>query len=99
MCLAIPGRVVSVEGLDAHVDFRGVTIAVRIDLLPDARIGEWVLAHAGFAIQRLQADEAREALATIDEAFAAVGEADSLPAGAPAGDTPAPSGGASGGGT
>ncbi len=60
MCLAVPGRIEAVDGLVATVDFRGVVHDIRIDLLPDVTVGEWVLAHAGFAIQRLQRDEAEE---------------------------------------
>ena len=74
MCLAIPGKVTSVEGLAANVDFRGVTVTVRTDLLPDTGVGDWILIHAGFAIQHLQPDEAREVLATIDDAFLAADE-------------------------
>jgi hydrogenase expression/formation protein HypC len=70
MCLAVPGKIVSVNGLTVRADFRGVGIDVRIDLLPDAKVGEWILAHAGFAIQRMMADEALSALEAIDEAFA-----------------------------
>ena len=73
MCLAVPGKVVSIEGMVATVDFGGVIHGIRIDLLPDAMVGEWVLAHAGFAIQRLLEDEAEETIAMID---AVVGASD-----------------------
>jgi hydrogenase expression/formation protein HypC len=75
MCLAIPGKVTSVEGLAARVDFRGITISVRTDLLPDTAAGDWILVHAGFAIQRLEPDEALAALETIAEAFDVAGDA------------------------
>ena len=70
MCLAVPGKIVSLDGLTARADFRGVGIDVRMDLLPDAKVGEWILAHAGFAIQRMMPDEALSTLEVIDEAFA-----------------------------
>lgn len=70
MCLAVPGKIVSLDGLTARADFRGVGIDVRMDLLPDAKVGDWILAHAGFAIQRMLPDEALSALEAINEAFA-----------------------------
>ena len=56
--------------VDRPRGFRGVGIDVRMDLLPDAKVGEWILAHAGFAIQRMMPDEALSTLEVIDEAFA-----------------------------
>lgn len=61
MCLAIPGQVVSVEGSQAEVDFGGVIRKVNVSLV-DAMIGEWVVVHAGFAIEKMDEDEARETL-------------------------------------
>ena len=63
MCLAIPGKVVSVDGKTALVDFGGLLGTARTDLLPDAELGEYVLVHAGFAIQRIVATEAKGILA------------------------------------
>lgn len=67
MCLAIPGRVVSIEGRTARVEFGGVARDLATDLLPDLAAGEWVLAHAGFAIQRMDAEEASETLRLVAE--------------------------------
>lgn len=61
MCLAIPGRVVEIEGTDALVDFGGNRLRVAATFTPEARCGDWVLVHAGFAITIV--DEA-EAVAT-----------------------------------
>jgi hydrogenase expression/formation protein HypC len=74
VCLAVPGRIVSIDGLSARADFRGVSIDLRLDLLPDARVGEWILAHAGFAIQRMAEEEAENALETLDAVFGRVDE-------------------------
>ena len=66
MCLTIPGRVVSVEGgvaPSAVVEYEGVTRSVSLLYLPDLRPGEYILAQAGFAIQRVPESEALEALA------------------------------------
>lgn len=61
MCLAVPGQVTSVEGDQAQVDFGGVTRRVNVSLV-DARVGEWVVVHAGFAIEKMDEEEARETL-------------------------------------
>ncbi|MFX1562284.1 MAG: HypC/HybG/HupF family hydrogenase formation chaperone [Promethearchaeota archaeon] len=62
MCLAIPARVVSVEGNTATVDFGGVTRSVSIALLENVAIGEYVLVHTGYAIQKMDREEAEKTL-------------------------------------
>ncbi len=70
MCLAIPARVVSVKGDKAQVDFgEGVLRDVNVTLV-DAKIGEYVLVHAGYAIQKMDATEAKETLALWNEILA-----------------------------
>ena len=61
MCLAVPGQVVSIEGNQANVDFGGVLRKVNVSLV-DAKVGEWVVIHAGFAIEKMDEEEARETL-------------------------------------
>lgn len=60
MCLAVPGKVVKVEGETATVDFGGARRKVRLDLLSNVNIGEYVLVHAGYAIQILDEKAAAE---------------------------------------
>jgi hydrogenase expression/formation protein HypC len=72
MCLAVPGRVISVNGPVAHVDFGGVQRSVQVALVPDLQVGQYVLVHAGFAIQRLEMDEASPLISILDEASALV---------------------------
>lgn len=67
MCLAIPGQIVAIEGRNARVEFGGITREIALDLVPEAGAGSWVLAHAGFAIQLLTEEEARETLSLFDE--------------------------------
>ena len=75
MCLAIPGKVTSIEGQDAlsrmgKVDFGGVLKEACLAYVPEAQIGDYVLVHAGFAISRLDEEEAGkvfEYLREIDE--------------------------------
>jgi hydrogenase expression/formation protein HypC len=70
MCLAVPGRVLSIAEVDgtlmARVDFGGVRKDVCLEYVPDAAAGEYVIVHVGFAIQRLDEDSARETLANFE---------------------------------
>lgn len=71
MCLAIPGRLI--ESYDEHglpmgrVDYSGTVNTACLAYVPDARVGQYVLVHAGFAISVLDEDEARKTLALWDE--------------------------------
>jgi hydrogenase expression/formation protein HypC len=67
MCLAIPGQVMSVEGTGARVSFSGVERMVQLDLVPGVATGDWVLVHAGFAIQKIDAQEAKETLDLLQQ--------------------------------
>ena len=70
MCLAVPGRVLSVEQRDgttmAEVDFGGLRKEVCLEYIPDAKIGEYVIVHVGFAIQRLDEKSAQDTLANFE---------------------------------
>jgi hydrogenase expression/formation protein HypC len=68
MCLAIPARIVSIDGISGVIDAEGVRREVSLLLVPDAKIGEYALVHAGFAISVIDEQEARKGL----EAFAEV---------------------------
>ncbi len=67
MCLSIPARIVSVDEDYAVVSFGGNTFRAGVQLLDDVRPGDYVLLHAGFAIQKLDPAEAEETLRLIDE--------------------------------
>lgn len=70
MCLAIPARVMSVKGDKAQVDFgEGVLRDVNVTLV-NAKVGEYVLVHAGYAIQKMDEAEAKETLALWNEILA-----------------------------
>lgn len=66
MCLAVPGQVVSIVGSQADVDFGGVVRKVNVSLV-EASVGEWVVVHAGFAIEKMDEVEARETLSLWNE--------------------------------
>jgi len=67
MCLAMPGKIVAIAESVATVEFGGVTRAISLDLLPEACVGNYVLAHAGFALQVIEEEEAGEILAIFAE--------------------------------
>jgi hydrogenase expression/formation protein HypC len=73
MCLAVPGRVLEIEERDgtrmASVDFGGVVKEVCLEYLPDLKVGEYAIVHVGFALQRLDEEEALRTL----ELFANLG--------------------------
>jgi hydrogenase expression/formation protein HypC len=60
MCLAIPAKVVTMNGSLAKVDMMGNERVVSLDLVPEVKIGEYVLVHAGFAIGIIDAESAKE---------------------------------------
>jgi hydrogenase expression/formation protein HypC len=70
MCLAVPGRVLSIAEVDGtlmgDVDFGGVRKRVCLQYIPDAALGEYVVVHVGFAIQRLDEQSAQETLANFE---------------------------------
>jgi hydrogenase expression/formation protein HypC len=65
MCLAIPMRLIEIDGAAAVAEVDGVTRQVRLDLLPEAILGDYVLIHAGLAIARVDADQAEETLSFL----------------------------------
>jgi len=70
MCLAIPAKVISIEDDKARVDFgNGVLREVNVSLV-DAKIGGYVLVHAGYAIQTVDAKEAEESIQLWNEILA-----------------------------
>ena len=66
MCLAVPGQIVSIEGPQADVDFGGVLKKVNVSLI-EGHVGDWVVVHAGFAIETMDEEEAQETLQTCKE--------------------------------
>jgi hydrogenase expression/formation protein HypC len=71
MCLAVPGKIVSVVGEDlerqAKVDFGGVLKEVNLAYVPEAKVGEYVLVHVGFAISVVDEEEAGKVFGYLKE--------------------------------
>jgi hydrogenase expression/formation protein HypC len=65
MCLAIPMRIVAIDGVSAVAEVDGVSRQVRLDLLPEVSLGDYVLIHAGLAIARVDAAHAEETLSLL----------------------------------
>jgi len=82
MCLAVPGKIMSIAGEDeltrtAKVSFGGIIKEISLALIPEAKVGEFVLVHAGFALNTLNENEANktfEYLREIEEADDTAGE-------------------------
>ena len=72
MCLAVPLKIVEIDGLDAGGEVEGLRRRMRLDFIREPKVGEYVIVHAGFAIERLpekQALEDIEAWAEVQNAL------------------------------
>jgi hydrogenase expression/formation protein HypC len=79
MCLAIPARVVEMPDEEtAVVDLGGVRKAISLALVEDVSVGDYVIVHVGFALNKLNAEEAEKTLALFAEMGAAVAAQDAL---------------------
>ncbi len=59
MCIAVPAKICAIVGTNAEIEHYGVKKQIDITLLPDAKKGDYIIVHAGFAIQIIDADEAK----------------------------------------
>jgi hydrogenase expression/formation protein HypC len=62
MCLAFPGKIISIQDQQATADFDGIKKTVNISIVPEVQVGDFVIVHAGFAIQKLTKEDAWEVL-------------------------------------
>ncbi len=76
MCLAIPAKVIDIDGTTARVDMAGNVREADLTLLPDARVGEYVLLHAGFAIGRYDEETALATLRDFEDVARLAAEED-----------------------
>jgi len=72
MCLAVPGKITSIDESNpdlrmAKVNFNGVTKDICIEWLPDVNIGDYVLVHVGFALNKIDEEDAEETLRILKE--------------------------------
>jgi hydrogenase expression/formation protein HypC len=72
MCLAIPGKITTISGQDpltrtGKVDFGGILKEVSLAYVPEAEVGDYVIVHVGFAISRVEAEEANKVFEYLRE--------------------------------
>ena len=86
MCLAIPGKVLALEqdgeSRLAQVEFGGITRKVSLDLVPEAGVGDYVIVHVGFAISKVDEEEAHRTLELLEQMSALQDEEPAEAAGA-----------------
>ena len=76
MCLAIPALIKSIEDKGAEAEIGGITRNISLWLTPEAKVGDYVLIHAGYAINILDQEEAEETLKLFEEMAALSGKED-----------------------
>ncbi len=69
MCLAVPLKITKIEGKSAVGEAGGLSQRVRVDFIPDLAVGDYVMVHAGFAIERMSEQEALEGLDLLEGVF------------------------------
>jgi hydrogenase expression/formation protein HypC len=79
MCLAVPAKVVSISGVIAQADMMGNMTSADISLLEKVEIGDYIMVHAGFAIQKYDEQEAAATLDLLKELFEKTGTGDNEP--------------------
>jgi hydrogenase expression/formation protein HypC len=67
MCLSIPARIVTIDGNIAEVSVGGTLFKAGLHMIADAEVGDYILLHAGFAIQKIGEDEAAETIKLLEE--------------------------------
>jgi hydrogenase expression/formation protein HypC len=67
MCLAVPALIKHIEGKEAEAEIGGITRRISLWLTPEARVGDYVLLHTGYAISVLDEEEAKETLRLFEE--------------------------------
>jgi hydrogenase expression/formation protein HypC len=69
MCLAVPMKVIEIDGPIAQVEEAGVRRSARVDLVEGIKVGDYVIVHAGIAIERMEPEEAAETLKLFARLF------------------------------
>ncbi|MDY4486692.1 MAG: HypC/HybG/HupF family hydrogenase formation chaperone [Candidatus Limivicinus sp.] len=67
MCLAVPLKIIEIDGKNAVGESMGMQRKLRVDFIPEPKIGDYVIVHAGFAIERLPEKQALEDIAAWEE--------------------------------
>lgn len=67
MCLAVPLKITNISGMDAVGERDGIRRKIRVDFIKEPKIGDYVIVHAGFAIERLKKEQAEADMAAARE--------------------------------
>jgi hydrogenase expression/formation protein HypC len=67
MCLGVPVKIIEKKGKEGIAEFKGVKRRISLELVEEAKVGDYVILHAGFAIQRLDKEDALETLKLFEE--------------------------------
>ena len=67
MCLAVPFRLLNIDGTSATGEALGMTREIRVDFIPEPKVGDYVIVHAGFAIERLPESQAMDDIRAWEE--------------------------------
>ncbi|MFP4059856.1 MAG: HypC/HybG/HupF family hydrogenase formation chaperone [Bacteroidales bacterium] len=67
MCLSIPAKIISIEGETAKASIGGTVVTAGLQLVDDVQVGDYILVHTGFALQKISEEEAKETLQLIKE--------------------------------
>ena len=67
MCLAVPLKLIEIDGKNAVGESMGMQRKLRVDFIPEPKLGDYVIVHAGFAIERLPEEQALEDIAAWEE--------------------------------
>jgi hydrogenase expression/formation protein HypC len=73
MCLAVPLKLIEINGNDAVGEALGMRRSIRVDFIPEPQVGDYVIVHAGFAIERLPQQQAEDDLETWRELADVIG--------------------------
>jgi hydrogenase expression/formation protein HypC len=77
MCLSLPARIISIEGDMGQVSVGGVVFRAGLQMVEGVKVGDYVLLHAGFAIEKMKEEEAMETLRLLKEMEESTGRSDS----------------------
>jgi hydrogenase expression/formation protein HypC len=67
MCVAVPAKILSINGVSAMIDLAGTQREASLMLLEDAAVGDWVIVHAGFAIEKITEEDAQQTFNMLRE--------------------------------
>ncbi len=67
MCLSVPAKILSIDGLTAKASVGGAIVNASLHLVEDAEVGDYILIHTGFALQKISEEEALETIRIIQD--------------------------------